>query len=92
LKKIIFSALLLVVFLVGCEHPTKTIYGAEYIESIKTSKGEILQFKDSEGYKLNYFVDGGDSFNLKKGQRYDVTVSVEDWKKYGDFIVDVKSK
>lgn len=91
MKKLIigFLIMMLVLFATGCG-TTKTVMNLEYTEQIKTSRGDILQFKDSEGYKINYFVDGGDSFNLTKGAKYDVEVSVEDVITHGDFVVKVK--
>lgn len=79
MKKLIigFLIMMLVLFATGCG-TTKTVMNLEYMEQIKTSRGDILQFKDSEGYKINYFVDSGDSFNLTKGAKYDVEVSVKD--------------
>lgn len=93
MKKLIIGFLIMMLVLVatGCG-TTKTVMNLEYMEQIKTSRGDILQFKDSEGYKINYFVDGGDSFSLTKGTKYDVEVSVKDVVTNGDFIVKVKER
>ncbi|RPK31797.1 hypothetical protein [Paenibacillus xylanexedens] len=93
MKKIFagFSMLLLILIATGCG-TSKTVGNLEYMEQIMTSRGDILQFKDSEGYKINYFVDSRDSFSLTKGAKYDVEISVEDPLNRGDFIVKVKER
>jgi signal peptidase I len=91
-KLIIFNLLLLILVLSGCElHPTKTVQHLEYVETVKTSKGDIIQFRDKEGYKINYFIDPSKSFNLEKSKTYDVTITVNNEIQNGDFITEVKS-
>ncbi|MCY9592343.1 hypothetical protein PC41400_15035 [Paenibacillus chitinolyticus] len=80
------SALLLAA---GCKaKPVKIIKDLEYVEQIKTSRGDILQFIDIEGYKINYFVDPSQSYNLEKGKSYDVTVTIRSAIQEKDFVND----
>ncbi|WP_336761435.1 hypothetical protein [Paenibacillus sp. USHLN196] len=86
-----FSILVLILITTGCG-TTKTVGNLEYMEQIMTSRGDILQFKDSEGYIINYFVDSRDSFSLTKGTKYDVEVTVENPLNRRDFVVKVKER
>jgi hypothetical protein len=91
MKKLIIGFLFMALLLTGCNmRPTKVVEQLQYVESIKTSRGEILMFKDKEGYKINYFVDPKRTFYLQSGKKYDVKVSVESILQYGDFIEDAQ--
>jgi uncharacterized protein YcfL len=86
MKKMLY-VILFVFVLTACEaHPTKIVHDVKYVEKIKTSRGELLSFEDKEGYRVNYFVDPSDSFNLVRGNNYRIKVTINNILQYGDFI------
>jgi hypothetical protein len=79
----------------GCEKSHKTYYDQEYIETIRTSKGDIMVFTDKEGQKNGYIVSSDTTFKAEKGKTYNVDISLESISQYEGFIQqlsEIKSK
>lgn len=80
------------IMLTGCEKDRKTMFNQTYIETISTHKGDIMIFKNSDGYKYGWILDPSDSFNTVKNKTYDIEVSLETITTYGGFIKGVSQK
>lgn len=81
-----FIAISLVLVLMGCENSYKTYYDQEYIETIRTSKGDIMVFTDKEGQKNGYIVSSDKTFKAEKNKVYDVDISLETISQYEGFV------
>ncbi|WP_411735098.1 hypothetical protein [Paenibacillus sp. M2] len=80
------------VMLTGCEKDRKTVFNQTYIETVSTQKGDIMIFKNLDGYKYGWILDPSDSFNIVKNKTYDIEVSLETITTYGGFIKGVLDK
>ena len=77
---------LLLIIMTGCEEKTKTVYNLEYIETLNTSRGDLMVFTKEDGSKKVYFLDPSDSYNVEKNNTYNVNVSVETLVQNKDFV------
>jgi signal peptidase I len=74
----------------GCKNDVKTVYNQTYIETVSTQKGDIMIFKNEDGFKYGYILDPSDSFKVSKNKAYDLQISVETlFTSYGGFIKGV---
>ncbi|MBE7896140.1 hypothetical protein G7L40_20445 [Paenibacillus polymyxa] len=90
-----FIAISLVLILMGCEKSYKTYYDQKYIETIRTSKGDIMVFTDEDGQKNGFIISSDKTFKVVKNKLYDVDISLETISQHEGFVQqlsEVKSK
>lgn len=78
-------------FLLGCEDYTeyKTINNVEYVGKVKARYDTIVQFKLPGGKVKSFYWEHGKGVPLTKGEKYNITFTVEDLFTSGDCIIDV---
>lgn len=85
MKKILFILILTVALLSGCQGTT-VYQNLKYVDTITTTQATLLEFIDSDGNKVNFYINSGDQFFLNEKDTYNVEVTNETWYAYGGYI------